>query len=203
MLRVMTDHLKPRAPVPLAGNEALGRDGVRVRDFWSWAFSDLRDNTVRGELAEFLVARAVEDPSPIRRSWDDWDVTAPDGTRIEVKCSAYLQSWHQRRLSRIVFSGLKARTWDEKTGQFSPEPVYKADVYLFAVQTTTLPEEYDMTDIDSWRFYVLPVAALRTLDCRSISLERVQELGFQPFRYVDLADEVARVASRGDKDFER
>ena len=28
-------------------------------DFWRWAFSDLRDNTQRGVLAEFLVALAL------------------------------------------------------------------------------------------------------------------------------------------------
>ncbi len=33
-----------------------------VSDFWRWAFSDLRDNTVRGVLAEFIVAAALAGP---------------------------------------------------------------------------------------------------------------------------------------------
>ena len=30
-----------------------------LSDFWRWAFSDLRDSTVRGVLAEFIVAAAL------------------------------------------------------------------------------------------------------------------------------------------------
>lgn len=44
----------------------------------------LRMNNVRGDLAEFLVARAVGATGP-RVEWDAYDVLAPDGTRIEVK----------------------------------------------------------------------------------------------------------------------
>ena len=34
-----------------------GKDtGLRLRDFWSWGFSDLLDNTLRGSYAEFIVA---------------------------------------------------------------------------------------------------------------------------------------------------
>ena len=37
-----------------------GKDtGLRLRDFWSWGFSDLLDNTLRGSYAEFIVAAAL------------------------------------------------------------------------------------------------------------------------------------------------
>jgi hypothetical protein len=74
-------------------------------DFWRWAFSDLRTNIVRGILAEFLVAQAVGDPSPLREAWDNWDVTTATSLKVEVKSSAYLQSWNQRKHSSIVFLG--------------------------------------------------------------------------------------------------
>lgn len=60
--------------------------------------SDLRTNNVRGYVAEFLVAQAVG-ADAARVEWDPWDVAAPDGTRIEVKSSGYLQAWAQTRLS--------------------------------------------------------------------------------------------------------
>jgi hypothetical protein len=92
--------LDPKPAEPLTGSESFGDSGIYVADFWRWAFSDLRENIVRGVLAEFLVAKAVGDPSPLRHAWDNYDVTTPDGTRIEVKSSAYLQSWRQRTHSR-------------------------------------------------------------------------------------------------------
>lgn len=43
----------------LNGNEKFTLDGndtgISVSEFWSWAYSDLLNNTLRGVLAEFLV----------------------------------------------------------------------------------------------------------------------------------------------------
>jgi hypothetical protein len=51
----------------------------------------------------------------------------PGGARIEVKSSAYLQVWDQRRPSRIIFSGLTGRTWSPQSGE-SVTATYNADV---------------------------------------------------------------------------
>jgi hypothetical protein len=50
--------LTPAPVVPLNGSERFTGLDATVADFWRWAFSDLRNNTTRGILAEFLVARA-------------------------------------------------------------------------------------------------------------------------------------------------
>ena len=49
-----------------------GKDtGLRLRDFWSWGFSDLLDNTLRGSYAEFIVAAALGiDLSEARVNWE-------------------------------------------------------------------------------------------------------------------------------------
>jgi hypothetical protein len=96
--------LIPKPARPLTGQERFSSDPSSVLDFWRWAFSDLRTNIVRGVLAEYLVARAVGDLSPLRKAWDNWDVTTATGIKVEVKSSAYLQSWNQRKLSAITFS---------------------------------------------------------------------------------------------------
>src|SRR4051812_26608404 len=97
--------LIPKPVERLNGDEVLAGSALTVSDFWRWGFSDLRTNIVRGVLAEFLVASAVGDPSPLRCAWDNFEVTTPTGIRVEVKSSAYLQSWSQRRVSAIAFSG--------------------------------------------------------------------------------------------------
>jgi hypothetical protein len=48
--------LEPARVVPLTGDEPFKGMNARVRDFWTWASSDLRENVMRGVLAEFLVA---------------------------------------------------------------------------------------------------------------------------------------------------
>ena len=57
--------LEPKAAEPLGGGEGFAGAQRSVLDFWRWGFSDLRENVVRGILAEFLVAQAVGDPSPL------------------------------------------------------------------------------------------------------------------------------------------
>ena len=47
---------------PTVGLREGGRDidgDANVLDFWSWAFSDLRQNNVRGHLAEYIVGLAL------------------------------------------------------------------------------------------------------------------------------------------------
>lgn len=80
--------------------------------------SDLKVNNVRGYLAEFLVARAVGANTP-RAEWDAWDVTSPDGVKIEVKTSGYIQAWGQSKLSVPTFRVAPAYSWDSSTGTWS------------------------------------------------------------------------------------
>ena len=52
----------------LTGEERFG-EGASVLDFWRWALGDLRMNTARGFLAEYLVSLAVGSKAPIRIEW--------------------------------------------------------------------------------------------------------------------------------------
>ena len=116
-------HLKPPPPTRLdpttklrKGDVALG-DSALVLDFWRWAFSDLRQNNVRGHLAEYIVGLALGVPLTVRSSWDDYDLLVPAGklargaVRVQVKSAAYLQAWGQRKLSAITFGGLRRPTF--------------------------------------------------------------------------------------------
>lgn len=72
---------------------ANGETVARLADFWSWACSDLANNTMRGLLAEYLVATALGAAAGTRTEWDTVDIRTSDGWRVEVKSTAYLQSW--------------------------------------------------------------------------------------------------------------
>jgi len=167
------NRLAPQQPFCRAPTE--GR-APSVGDFWSWAYSDLRSNTTRGILAEFLVAWALGLREGVRATWDDFDVLTADGIRVEVKASGYLQSWVQKRPSKISFGRLTGRSWNAETGELGEKRELRADVFVFAIQTCSDPDGYDPLDLDAWRFLVLPRIKVEKTGARSISLSTLRSL---------------------------
>jgi hypothetical protein len=189
--------LHPTPAAPLGGDEHfIGLDAT-VTDFWRWAFSDLRDNTTRGILAEFLVARAVKDERDLRFGWDNFDARAPNGTRIEVKCSAFLQSWAQKSYSRVVFGRLSAREFDASRNEYSVDTRIRADVFVFAVQTQRDPAAYDMLDVSQWEFWVAKAETIRQRAGKTVGIAWVREHAIGPLHYGELAESIRRAAPDG------
>lgn len=177
-------------PVALTGDETLigpgmGLDGATVLHFWRWAFSDLRANNLRGIFAEWLVAQLLELNQPVRDPWAAWDLITPEGVSIEIKASAYLQTWSDGRPSLISFSGLKGQTWTLQAG-YSGLATYNADLYVFCVQIEKDTDKWNVLDLEQWRFYVLPKEALVQRNYRTITLGALasltQELTVVEFR---------------------
>ena len=153
-------------------------------------------NNARGYLAEFLVAQAVGATGP-RVEWDTYDVLAPDQTRIEVKSSAYLQLWDQRRLSRISFAGLRSHRLDPHApGGVSPEVTYNADVYVFALQTAQSHDAYDPLEVNQWEFYVLSQSTIEGWGAMSIGLRSLRRLAAGPMPYDRLTDAITAANAR-------
>ena len=165
--------------------------------------SDLRENVLRGILAEFLVAKAIGAARTMRVGWDNFDVLTPTGVRLEVKSSAYLQSWSQKRLSTIRFSGLTGRSWDPKAGETNHREI-RAGVFVFAVQTCRDPELYDALDVKQWAFYVASADAVQTNGARSVGLgfldsHAVVLLGLEDFAAeVNAVGDASQQLRRGD-----
>jgi hypothetical protein len=185
----------PRNPLLLTGDEKIDGADATVRDFWAWSLSDLRANTVRSMLAEYLVARALGAALRPRVEWDSCDVLTSDGLRLEVKSSAYLQAWEQSQLSTVTFSGLSARTWSPAEG-YSEAGSYNADGYVFAVLTAVEHAAYDALNLEQWSFWVLPGEAVAATGQRSMRLSRVQAMAGPPVAYEGLAARVHEVVTR-------
>lgn len=178
--------IEPSPVTILSGDERFAGTDATVRDFWVWSTSDLRDNTTRGVLAEFLVARAVGAEASMRVGWDNYGVESPERIRIEVKASAYLQSWAQRRLSTIRFSGLTGLSWDDKEG-WGQEREVRADVFVFAIQTCTEPDRYDALDVGQWVFHVVPASVVREHGARSVGMGFLNRYAPEPVAFAELA----------------
>ena len=189
--------LRPKEVEPLTGDEPFSGTDATVGDFWSWGFSDLRANTTRGGLAEFLVAHAVGAQQRVRDAWDNFDVLSPAGTRIEVKASAYLQSWVQREHSKISFSRLSGLEFDASSNEYSAERSVRADVFVFCVHTEREPMAYDPLDVSKWEFYAVPADAVRAAGTRTVGLAWVRAQAGQPVPFASLSGAIAAASSPG------
>lgn len=136
--------------------------GIHVKDFWSWAYSDLLNNTYRGVMAEFLVYSSLNITSSdthIRTDWLPFDVTTSSGRRIEVKSAAYLQSWTTDFPSQIHYDIAPKLAWDGKN--YASEAKRNCDLYVFCLYTA-LSRDKSILNLDYWEFYVLPTSVLNT-----------------------------------------
>ena len=168
----------------LTGNEEFtlhgSSAGISVKDFWSWAYSDLLNNTQRGVMAEFLVYSSLnsEYPPPrtqMRVNWLPFDVTSPSGRRIEVKSAAYLQSWTTDFPAQIQYDIAPKLAWDGKS--YATEAKRNCDLFVFCLYTA-LTRDKSILDLDYWEFYVLPTSVLndKIPNQKTISLSSLLKL---------------------------
>lgn len=168
---------------------------IQVTDFWKWSVSDLVSNATRGILAEFLVASALELSGGVRNEWDAFDILMRDGTKIEVKSAAYLQSWAHANLSKITFKISPTYGWDSQTNKTSAEQYRQADIYIFCLLKHLNKETLDPLNLDQWEFYLLTSKILNEQipTQKSISLAKLLKLEPLIAKYENLSDCVAKL----------
>ena len=176
-----------------------GFQGATLGDYWRWSSSSVLDNTERGILAEFLVANALGLTDKPRVEWGSYDLKMPDCTKIEVKSSAYLQSWRQKKISKIVFRIAPTKeAWDPNTGesQTHDPPKRIADIYVFCLLKHRDKATVDPLNTEQWEFYVVPTFRINEeKPCgQKIGLQPLKYLAGRPTPYRDLAATVTRVA---------
>lgn len=169
----------------LTGNEEFtlhgASAGISVKDFWSWAYSDLLDNTQRGVMAEFLVYSSIRSTPPdsqMRENWLPFDVTSPSGRRIEVKSAAYIQAWTPENIfAQVRFDIGKKLAWDNATASYASEAKRNCDLYVFCL-FTAMTKDVPLLDLDYWDFYVLPTSVLdeKVPDQKGIALSSLLKL---------------------------
>ncbi len=130
-----------------------------LRDFWRWSASDLVGNALRGILAEYIVATALDLPQAGRVEWEAFDLVTPGGLTLEVKSAAYVQAWVQKALSKIKFGIAPTRAFEAVTNDRTGPLKRQADVYVFCLLHHQDRATVDPLDMAHWTFYVLPTAA--------------------------------------------
>src|SRR5690606_33133494 len=130
--------------------------GLSLLDFWRWSYSDILSNTMRGVLAEFIVATALGiDIKTARKEWEAFDLLTENNLKVEVKSCAYLQTWKQNDYSKIGFSCGTSKSWDYNTDKRSNEAKRHADVYVFCLLKHKIKSSINPLDLNQWEFYVV------------------------------------------------
>lgn len=128
---------------------------LKLLEFWQWSQSDLLNNSLRGTIAEFIVAKAINATNQFRVEWDAFDLVTPDGLKVEVKSAAYLQSWKQEKNSSIQFSIRSAKGWDASTNTSATESGRSADVYVFSLLKEQNRSLVNPLNLDQWEFFIV------------------------------------------------
>lgn len=164
-------------------------------DFWRWSASDLLNNTIRGVLAEYIVACAVGVADKVRSPWESYDLETPSGVRIEVKSSAYLQSWYQKKLSPITFNIRPTRNWNATTNVMEDDIKRQADVYVFCVLNNKDQLTVDPLNLEQWDFYILLASVLNDQfpKQKTISLSSLLKLNLHTTEYGDISDFIEKL----------
>ncbi|HAS8250502.1 TPA: hypothetical protein I7673_21730 [Vibrio vulnificus] len=137
---------------------------TNLLEFWRWSYSNIMYNTIRGDLAEFIVFKALENELDTkfystRRDGDVCDFQFGKGIFVEVKSAAYIQAWEQKEFSPIEFDIRERGDYDFETGK--PNNSVKkrwANVYVFALLKEQNREHVDPTQLSQWEFWVANTA---------------------------------------------
>jgi hypothetical protein len=178
------------------GSEHFFRNGqlltTTLLDFWRWSASDLVNNALRGQLAEYIVAQALGTTHTLRVEWDSYDLITSNGIRIEVKSAAYIQSWYHKKLSSISFSIRPTIGWNAATNTYGSELKRQSDLYVFCLLSHQDKDSIDPLNLDQWEFFVLPTSILNQVCTtqKTITLRRLQQLSAKHVTFDDLASTI-------------
>ncbi len=103
-------------------------------------------------VGQYIVAWSlgVEDIPDDR--WASFDLSI-NGKRIEVKTTAYLQAWKQKKINP-QFTIRKTHHYSRESG-YSKESDFQADIYVLCYFFERDAKVADVTNLSQWKFWVL------------------------------------------------
>ena len=154
-------------------------------DFWRFQYSNIY--SAHGEIAEFIVARALGIKVAQNSDyWTLWDISYRN-TRIEVKASAYYHLWNESQgvTNQRVFGIPKANGSYDSDKSGNNEYCRQNDIYVFCLNIGNSKETSYPLNLDNWEFYVVPTSEINKhcKNNKTISLGRIKSLGYSAICY--------------------
>ncbi len=170
---------------------------IDENEFWEYAYSDFIDNRNRGALGEFIVAKSLGVTKPPESSWESYDMLSPDGFKVEIKTSGYIQTWHQEKNSIPTFGVGKKLGWKGETNEFDDIKARHADVYVFCLHLEEDKDNPKPLDVENWAFYVVSTELIdeKLEDQQTVRLSTLNDfLGIERISFQNLKAEFDRVS---------
>jgi hypothetical protein len=168
------------------------KDKRPISEFWSWAYSDVLSNRNRGIFAEYIVGCALDQINKPRVEWDAFDFEYK-GKRVEVKTSAYLQNWHQDKVSQIKWDIAKKKSWYAETNTFSDIEERSSDCYVFCLYKEKDKNCTDnITELENWCFYVISTEEINKVfgDQKTLTKKRLEKEGVVSVEFDELKEKI-------------
>ncbi|MEC5425309.1 hypothetical protein QGM71_17650 [Virgibacillus sp. C22-A2] len=145
----------------------------QIVDYWKWAYSNINMNSERGIFAEFLIGSALDALGTGRVEWDVADVMYR-GNLIEVKSSAFVQEWEQKKPSVPKFDIAKKYEF----GEYTSSRDRHAHLYVFALLFEEDRNIMDPLNMEQWEFYILSTDKINEHfgDQKSVSLNPLKSV---------------------------
>jgi hypothetical protein len=133
----------------------------------------------------------------VNEGWEEYDLLTPDRVRVEVKTSAYIQSWTQSKLSTPRFSIRKAYGWNPETNEYTDTSERHSDAYVFCLHHHKDQATIDALDMSQWTFWVLPTERIDTLgDQKTIGIGTIRDLGAIEIPYGEIYQSIQSVVAQ-------
>lgn len=170
-------------------------------DFWKFQYSNIY--SLHGEIAEFIIARALGITEAQNSAyWTLWDVSYR-GTRIEVKATAYYHLWNDKSAisKQRTFGITKANGSYDSGVSGNNEFCRQNDIYVFCLNTGETKEDSNPLNLDNWEFYIVPTSFINEncKDNKTISLGKIKSFGFKAKKYDQIKTEIDSIIDSGDR----
>lgn len=131
---------------------------------------------------------AVNAHKDTRTEWGSYDVLTKENIKVEVKSSAYIQTWVQKKYSDIQFGIRPTKAWNQSDNTYDPTRKRQADVYVFCVFNCMEQDMANPIDLNQWEFYVLNAKKLdRVIPTqKTIRLSGINKFGARKTDYSGL-----------------
>ena len=147
-------------------------------------------NSWRGVYVEYVVQSALGEGWAVTDEWAAWDLEHLDGTKIEVKQSALVQTWERSTAAgkqRTSFS-IKAAKGEYRGADWFEGERRRADIYIFAFHPVSDRKVADQRNESQWEFHVVPTDRLPSGQ-KTISLSVLKTI-CGPIRYSELGETI-------------
>ena len=155
-------------------------------------FSQIESNTVRGKIGEYIVSWAIGAEDSSLDTWQAYDLMSPNGKKIEVKTTSYLQNWEQGVQNRTPkFVVRPTRKWNKTTG-LAKERTYNSNIYVLCYYSWLDKKTIDVLNLNHWKFWVFSKKELIKIfdGHQSITTTKLEKKGHIPISVRNLKSQI-------------